>query len=397
MALMAMVLIAGVTAAVAPPASATAPTVSSLSPNKGSVAGGTIVTIKGSDFTGTTGVNFGTVAATSFAIVSDNQIVAQAPAAAAAGDVLVEVTNATGPNTTGAQFKYNAAEVKSITPAWADPSTASVHVIAGSGFTGAVAADVLFGTHAAAAIWVVSDTQIIATSPISGGGTTIANGEVDLTVTRNSVASATSDKSKFLFTPGAPTVTLLGVSGTEVDGTDDVAVGATMTITGTQLWAVKQINFGSTKVTNAADITVAADGLTLTVVVPSKSNGPSQVTVQNAAGTSETGLKTEFNYYSSVAPKITSLSRDVFDKTAATGGGTFLVSGSGFTGVGTTEVDIICGGTLTPTSVIPVSDRSLIVTTPGNTGDAAATCDLKIDNPVDNTLTVTLEDAIRFV
>lgn len=389
-----MTLIAGgLLATLAPPASATIPTVSSVSPSKGSLAGGENVLIKGTGFTGTTGVKFGTVAATSHAIISDTQIVATVPAGTA-GDVLVEVTNATGPNTTGGKYKYVAPEVKSISPAWADPSAASVHVITGSGFTGAVAADVKFGATAATSIWVLSDTQIVATSPTTGP----TNGEVDLTVTQNSVASATTDKSKFLFTPGAPTITLLGVSGTEVGGTDDVAVGSTMTITGTQLWGVKQVNFGSAKVTDSADITIASDGLTLTVVVPTKSNGPADVTVTNAAGTSVTGLKTRYNYYATTAPKITSVSHDVFDKTAATGGGTFLVAGSGFTGVGITEVDIICGvNTLTPTKVTAVSNSSLIVTTLGNTGDAAATCDLKIDNPVDNTLTTTKTEAIRFV
>ena len=390
-----MTLIAGgLLATLAPPASATIPTVSSVSPSKGSLAGGENVLIKGTGFTGTTGVNFGTVAATSHAIISDTQIVATVPAGTA-GDVLVEVTNATGPNTTGGKYKYVGPEVKSISPAWADPSAASVHVITGNGFTGAVAADVKFGATAATSIWVLSDTQIIATSPTTGP----TNGEVDLTVTQNSVASDATDKSKFLFTPGAPTITLLGVSGTEVGGTDDAAIGSTMTITGTQLWGVKQVNFGSAKVTDSADITIASDGLTLTVVIPTKSNGPADVTVTNAAGTSVTGLKTRYNYYATTAPKITSVSHDVFDKTAATGGGTFLVAGSGFTGVGITEVDIICGAnTLTPTKVTAVSNSSLIVTTLGNTGDAAATCDLKIDNPVDPTnLTTTKTAAIRFV
>jgi hypothetical protein len=352
------------------------------------------VLIKGTGFTGTTGVKFGTVAATSHAIISDTQIVATVPAGTA-GDVLVEVTNGTGPNTTGGKYKYVGPEVKSISPAWADPSAASVHVITGNGFTGAVAADVKFGATAATSIWVLSDTQIIATSPTTGP----TNGEVDLTVTQNSVASDATDKSKFLFTPGAPTITLLGISGAEIGGTDDAAIGTTMTVTGTQLWGVKQVNFGSAKVTDSADITIAADGLTLTVVIPTKSNGPADVTVTNAAGTSVTGLKTRYNYYATTAPKITSVSHDVFDKTAATGGGTFLVAGSGFTGVGITEVDIICGAnTLTPTKVTAVSNSSLIVTTLGNTGDAAATCDLKIDNPVDPTnLTTTKTEAIRFV
>ena len=45
-----------------------APAVTSVSPNTGSTAGGTSVTITGSGFTGATTVNFGTTAATSFTV-----------------------------------------------------------------------------------------------------------------------------------------------------------------------------------------------------------------------------------------------------------------------------------------------------------------------------------------
>src|SRR5207248_594505 len=52
----------------------TAPTVSALSLNSGSTAGGTVVSITGSHFTGLIGVNFGTIAA-SCTIYNDGWIV----------------------------------------------------------------------------------------------------------------------------------------------------------------------------------------------------------------------------------------------------------------------------------------------------------------------------------
>lgn len=392
-----LMLVAGsLVGVLANPASATIPTVSSASPNSGPLTGGTNIIVKGTGFTGTTGVKIGTVTATDFSLISDTQLAVTVPAAAAAGSLLIEVTNGTGPNTTGGTFKYVGPTIKSVSPGWGLVNTGAVVAITGTGFTGAVAADVEFGGVAASQIFVISDTQIIAEAPTTGS----SNGEVDIVVTRNSVASPTSEKTKFLFSPGLPTVTLLGESGTEVQGTlgtNGVATGGTMKITGTQLWAVKQVNFGSSKVAST-DITLTSD-TEISVVVPTRSNGPVDVTVTNAAGTSVTGLKTTFSYYSTTAPKITSLSSSVFDKATSGGGGTFLVAGSGFTGVGSSQVTITCAAqSPTVSAATAVSDSSLIVTTGGTAdGSAQADCDLKIDNPIDSNLTVTKADAIRFV
>ena len=48
-----------------------APTVTNISPNSGPAAGGTLVTITGTNFTGPTAVDFGTIAATNVTVVSD--------------------------------------------------------------------------------------------------------------------------------------------------------------------------------------------------------------------------------------------------------------------------------------------------------------------------------------
>ena len=50
-----------------------APTVSGLSPTSGPAAGGTLVTITGTGFTGATAVDFGTTAATNFTVVSETR------------------------------------------------------------------------------------------------------------------------------------------------------------------------------------------------------------------------------------------------------------------------------------------------------------------------------------
>lgn len=79
------------------------PVVSGVSPVTTPAAGGGLVQIFGSGFTGTvptTGVKFGGTNATSWVVISDSLIVAVAPAHAT-GPVIVLVTNATGASTTG--------------------------------------------------------------------------------------------------------------------------------------------------------------------------------------------------------------------------------------------------------------------------------------------------------
>src|SRR5205807_4325342 len=89
-------------------ASNPSPTVTSLNPSSGGLAGGTSVTITGSNFSGAAGVSFGGVAASSFTVNSATQITAVAPAASAAGSVDVTVTTANGTSATSAadQFTY---------------------------------------------------------------------------------------------------------------------------------------------------------------------------------------------------------------------------------------------------------------------------------------------------
>jgi hypothetical protein len=70
---------------------ATAQSVSGVTASEGSDAGGTVVTITGSHFTGASAVKLGSVAALSFTIVSDTVIIAVAPAEST-GTIDVTVT-----------------------------------------------------------------------------------------------------------------------------------------------------------------------------------------------------------------------------------------------------------------------------------------------------------------
>jgi YVTN family beta-propeller protein len=85
-----------------------APTITNVNPNNGALAGGTSVTITGTDFLGATAVDFGSTPATSFTVNSDTSITAVAPAASSVGTVDITVTTAAGTSsaTSGDQYSY---------------------------------------------------------------------------------------------------------------------------------------------------------------------------------------------------------------------------------------------------------------------------------------------------
>lgn len=86
------------------------PFVGGISPNNGTTAGGTSVTITGGNFTGATAVTIGGTAVTSFTVVDANTITA-VTAAHAAGQGTVLVTNASGTSAGGTVFNYESASV----------------------------------------------------------------------------------------------------------------------------------------------------------------------------------------------------------------------------------------------------------------------------------------------
>lgn len=88
------------------PAAASVPIITSATPTALGTAGGQLVTIRGSHFTGTTAVTFAGTAAPTRDIVDDGTLVVLSPAHAAGSGAIV-VTNATGPSTTGPTVTYS--------------------------------------------------------------------------------------------------------------------------------------------------------------------------------------------------------------------------------------------------------------------------------------------------
>ncbi len=178
-----------------------APAVTSVSPNSGPTAGGTTVTVTGTNFTGATAVNFGGTNATTFAVNSATSITATSPAGTGTVDVTVTTPGGTSTTSTADQFTYTtpAPTVTNVSPNSGPPAGGTSVTITGTNFTGATA--VKFGGTNATTFAVNSATSITATSP-AGTGT------VDVTVTTPGGTSATGAADQFTYALVTTTVAL---------------------------------------------------------------------------------------------------------------------------------------------------------------------------------------------
>lgn len=220
------------------------PYISSFTPTAG--ATGSTITINGFNFTGATAVSFGSVAATSFTVVSNVRITAK-PGSGASGDV--SVTNAYGAGSKAGFLYYPVPAIASFAPSAAGGG--QTVTITGTGFLNVSA--VSFGGIAASAFTVVNSTTITA---VLGTGST---GAVSVTTPGGSVSAP-----GFTFIP-PPVVSQFAPTSA---GTNDV-----VTITGSNFVNVTDVFFGGTPalsytVTSPSSITaIVAGGATGVVSV----------------------------------------------------------------------------------------------------------------------------------
>lgn len=92
------------------------PTITSVSPTAGSIAGNTTVTIKGHDFNGASGVKFGTKVAASFTVNSETEITATSPRSLKPGRFEVTVSTVAGESSGSGSghFTYTACVVPKL-------------------------------------------------------------------------------------------------------------------------------------------------------------------------------------------------------------------------------------------------------------------------------------------
>ncbi len=163
------------------------PTVSGVSPISGPSAGGTAITITGTNFAAGAAVTVGGTAAAGVSVVSATQITATTPAhAAGAADVIVTVGGQSSATNPSDVFTYVAAApptVSSVSPT-SGPSTGGASVtITGANFQSG--ATVSFGGSALTSVAVVNATTITGTTPSH------AAGAVDVVVSNPDAQSGT--------------------------------------------------------------------------------------------------------------------------------------------------------------------------------------------------------------
>ena len=241
------------------------PAVTTVSPNSGPSAGGTAVTLTGTDFTTGATVTFGGVAATNVIVASATSITLTTPAHSA-GAVTVVVTNPDGqigsvPN----GFTFVAPPTVTTVSPDSGPSAGGTAVtLTGTDFT--TGATVTFGGVAATNVIVVSATSITLTTPAhSAGAVTV--------VVTNPDGQTASLPNGFTFVAPPTVTTVSPTSGPSAGGT-------AVTLTGTDFTTGATVTFGGVAATNV--IVVSATSITLTT--PAHSAGAVTVVVTNPDG-----------------------------------------------------------------------------------------------------------------
>jgi hypothetical protein len=210
---------------------ATQPTVTGIAPSSGSVAGGVVVTVTGTNLVnavagsadavafGTT-IKFGTIAATKVTCTADGtSCTATSPAVSGAGVVDIRVTNVEGQTSAAVaadQFTYTAAPVTPGAPTVTavSPQTGlavggTTVTITGTGLANPDGtARVSFGTIAATGVTCTADaTKCTVTSPAGPSGQT-----VDIQVTTTIGTSAATAADRFTWVTPRGTVYSYGIT-----------------------------------------------------------------------------------------------------------------------------------------------------------------------------------------
>jgi IPT/TIG domain/Cep192 domain 4 len=250
-----------------PPPPPPAPTISSVSPTSGTIAGGTTVTISGTSFQSGAKVALGAILATSVTVISSTQIQAVTPGQSA-GTVGVTVTNSDGGTATLANaFTYLAGLiVSSISPSIGQ--SGSTVGVWGSNFVSG--AKVQFASNSSSSVTWVSSSQLNAVVP-TGSGT------VNVKATNPDGSSATLTNG---FTYGTPQGLLTGCTVNSnnglnctvptgwslayAQGFETGSLGAGQTFAGSTNFTTAKAHTG----THSASRTYASDGQAAGLVGP---------------------------------------------------------------------------------------------------------------------------------
>lgn len=147
------------------PGAVAPPTVTGVSPSTGSAAGGTAITITGTNFAGLPSVTIGGAPCSSIIVVDSTTITAVTPAGTTGARDLV-VTTSGGTFTLSSAFTYTAITaptISSVAPNFGSSAGGTAITITGTNFTGTMS--VTIGGASCTSIVLVSGTSITAVTP----------------------------------------------------------------------------------------------------------------------------------------------------------------------------------------------------------------------------------------
>lgn len=332
---------------------AVAPTFTAVSPNSGTTAGGTTITVTGAGFVPGTTITVGGLAAISVIVINSTTLTAVTPAYVSGSLVKdVVVNNGAGSATLAASFSYvaPAPTITGFSPNSGSIVGGTTVTVTGSSFTPSTT--LTLDGIAASSVTVVNSTTLTAISPAHAPGS--VNAVVD-----NGVNTATLNGA-FTYMTLAPTLT--GVS----PPTGPVAGGTTITLNGTNLTGTTSVTVGGV----AATSVVVANNTTVTAVVPAYVSGSLVKDVVVGDGSTNATLVSAFTYQPA-APTLTAIAPN---SGPIAGGTVVTVTGTGFT----PSTTLTLGG-VAATSVTVVNSTTLTGVTPAH---AQANVDVVVDNGV---------------
>jgi sugar lactone lactonase YvrE len=345
------------------PAVSPAPAVTSVSPNQGPVAGGTKVTITGSHLLGTTGVDFGSVPAPSFTIVSETEITATAPPGSDSpgfGDVSVTTWFGTSPTSSADQFGYGPT-ITGISPSTGPITGGTKVTLRGVGFSSDGGVAQVFAVSprvAMQSVEVPSDTEVTFVTPAAAAGTTTFEVTMNGVANQSVQVAATSTQT---FQYGFPQPVVSSVS----PGQGAVAGGTRVRISGSGFTGATAVLFGS----SSAEHLEVLSGTEILASSPpgSDTTGYGDVTVLSPGGTSPLTTADQFIY----GPTVTAISPT---SGPASGGSAVTITGTGFeSDGGVDEVEMNVGGASATPTVL--SDTELTFITPESLPTSAGAID----------------------
>jgi Tfp pilus assembly major pilin PilA len=308
-----------------------APTLTSISPSSGSVAGGITVTLSGTNLQGITAVTIGGVAATGVSVVNNTSVTAVVPAYVGGplnADVLVSDGSSNASLAGGFSYQGVSPTLSSISPVSSSVVGGVSATVQGSGFIPGTAVSI--GGVAATNVVVVNSSTLHLTVPAYINGSLIKD-----VLVNNGVGSATL-VGGFTYTVQAPTVH--GVS----PSTGSVVGGTLISLTGTGFTPGTTVRVGGIAATN---VTVL-NSTSLTAITPAYAGGALNGAVEVDNGVSNASLPGAFTYQP-IAPAVLSVSPGTGP---AAGGTTLTITGSGFVPGMTVSVGGHAASTVTLTS-----------------------------------------------